>query len=90
MEYLALNEALEYLLQFQLQENNVHVFGDSNLVINQLNGTYEIGNGFYKNEALRCQWLAKEFKQISFTWIPREQNFEADELSNLYYKTVKA
>lgn len=46
-----------------------------------MNGIYKIGEGFYRPQALECQHIAKDFIDIKFTWIPREQNAEADWLA---------
>ena len=81
-EYAALIEGLEYLLANGLENEKIDVFGDSALVIRQCKGTYKVGEGMYRENAIKCQFLLRNFKNISFTWIPREQNGEADELSN--------
>jgi ribonuclease HI len=55
---------------------------DSELVVKQLNGQYKV-----KNERIAVLWgkvreLEKQFKQVSYNHIPREQNKEADKLVN--------
>ena len=63
----------------------VTIHGDSNLVINQLNGRWRIRKGLYLTIAIQTKELLADLRglgwQISFCWIPREQNEECDALS---------
>ena len=70
--------------------SELNVFGDSQLVINQMNGKWKIRpdhNGLYIPYARKAMQLCKEVRshktQVHFFWIPREQNEEADRLSKL-------
>jgi len=86
-EYRALMMALE--LFKDTKGKTIHVRGDSDLVIKQMNGEYRIKKGAYKEDALKCRELVSKLRQsnqVSFKWIPRDQNERADELSNQYYK----
>jgi len=80
-EYKGLFAGLDYLLAEGLQDNDVSIYGDSMLVINQMSGTWRIKKGLYKNIAKQTKELVKKFSNIEFSWIPREQNTEADSLS---------
>ena len=57
----------------------------SNLVINQLNGKWRIKKGLYLSIAIKTKELLAYLRglgsQVSFSWIPREQNEECDALS---------
>jgi hypothetical protein len=60
---------------------SVEVYGDSELVIKQLNGQYEC-----KSEALRsyyeeCREILKGFSLVTLQHIPREHNEEANRLA---------
>ena len=60
---------------------SVEVYGDSELVIKQLNGQYEC-----KSEALRsyyeeCREILKSFPLVTLQHIPREHNEEANGLA---------
>ena len=81
-EYRGLLEALKYLLKNNCQDEKIKVFGDSKLVINQVNGKWRIKNGAYVPVAKEMLPLLGRFRNISFSWIPREQNEEADDLTN--------
>jgi ribonuclease HI len=63
----------------------VTIYGDSNLVINQLNGRWCIKKGLYLQIAMEAKELLAYLRglgwQINFCWIPREQNEECDALS---------
>ena len=71
-----------------LEQRNWRIFDievklDSELVANQLSGTYQI-----KEESLFPQFIrihnmqVKDFPKIKFSHIPREKNKEADRLAN--------
>jgi ribonuclease HI len=63
----------------------VTIHGDSNLVINQLNGKWRVRKGLYLSITIETKALLAYLRglgwQISFCWIPREQNEECDALS---------
>lgn len=80
-EYRALCLGLEWLIENGYHENPVQVFGDSMLVINQMNGTWRARGGRYFSEYLRACELRDQFKQISFQWVERARNQIADDLS---------
>lgn len=82
-EYWALTKGLEYLLDQGKAQENIQVYGDSNLVISQMTGRWRIKHGTYAEQAKICRKLVANFTNINFTWIPREQNERADELSKI-------
>ena len=82
-EYAAVIAALEYLLDNRLQNHEVKMYGDSNLTVEQMSGRWKIGDGLYREFAVRASVLRSQFERISFHWIPREQNEEADSLSQI-------
>jgi ribonuclease HI len=82
-EYAGVLRILKYLAARPPRRVTIH--GDSNLVINQLNGRWRIKKGLYLSIATETKELLAHLQglgwQISFTWIPREQNEECDALS---------
>lgn len=80
-EYAGFLAVLNYLLAERLTDADIAVFGDSNLVINQMFGDWEIKDGHYAPMALEAKRLLKKFPRISGQWIPREKNQRADWLS---------
>ena len=67
----------------KLKELDIEVKLDSQLIARQLSGEYQV-----KEETLFGQFIkvhnrqVKDFPKIMFTYIPREQNKEADRLAN--------
>jgi ribonuclease HI len=65
----------------------IEIFGDSMLVIKQMNGEWRIKHGAYRDYALKAKLLLDELKKknnVIIAWIPREQNEKAD------YQSMKA
>jgi ribonuclease HI len=84
-EYMALIKGLEWLIRNGMTDDEVIVYGDSRLIIYQLNNLYAVRA--YRIIPLyeRVQKLIPLFKKIIFKWIPREENVEADRLSRKAY-----
>ena len=79
-EYSALVEGLRKAAELQL--NEIEVVSDSELVVNQMRGSWKV-----KNEALRGLWreamrLATTFDKITYNAVRREHNELADRLVN--------
>lgn len=77
-EYLALIKLLEYSLQLGIAE--LTVMGDSQLIINHVNGKWSAGDKF-KAMLAQVMALKNQFKTLYFGWIPRTRNTRADKLS---------
>lgn len=82
-EYKGLLQGLRWLQSNKLNKKDIQVFGDSNLVINQMFGTWKIKKGLYKDNAIECKQLLKEFPNIQGSHIYRDYNIEADHLSTV-------
>jgi ribonuclease HI len=82
-EYAGVLHILKYLAP--RLPGRVAIHGDSNLVINQLNGKWRVRKGFYLSIAIETKELLAHLRglgwQINFCWIPRERNEECDRLS---------
>lgn len=87
-EYMALKDILYHIIENMEAEDEIAVFGDSNLVIKQMSGAWRIKKGAYIKDAYECLGLVQRIRRkairISFEWIPREQNEIADQLSKEY------
>jgi ribonuclease HI len=79
-EYTAAIRALEWLTS-RTYRGQVLMLGDSQLVVRQMNGEYEVKAPHLKAYHERLERLTKEFEEVQFRWIPRAQNLRADELS---------
>jgi ribonuclease HI len=82
-EYAGVLQVLKYLAPRPPGRATIH--GDSNLVINQLNGKWRIRKGLYRSIAIEAKELLAHLLglgwQITWCWIPRAQNEECDALS---------
>jgi ribonuclease HI len=81
-EYAGLIAVLRFLKTLPDLESAT-IYGDSKLVVEQIKGRWRANAGRYLDwydEALK---LWREFPpgKLSISWVPREANFEADELS---------
>lgn len=84
-EYTALIKALEWLLDNGFAGEDVVVKGDSQLAIRQVNGYYSVRAPRIIPLYRRVMALKSRFRNIRFTWVPREMNAEADDLSKKAY-----
>jgi ribonuclease HI len=81
-EYTALVQLLGYFLDEKLADREIEVRGDSQLVINQMWGTWSISDDKpYANRARDAQAMLGHFTQIRGIWIPRDRNVLADTLT---------
>lgn len=88
-EYEALVEALQWLLEKGFSNENILVRSDSVLVVNQMLGKWRVKGGLFINAYKKAKILAKMFPHISYQWIPREENEEADLLTREAYEAKK-
>jgi ribonuclease HI len=81
-EYHALISALESASK--LTQQGVTCYLDSELVVKQLNGAYQVRNPTLKALWLKVSELARRFQRISFTHVPRTDRYiqEVDRLAN--------
>ena len=80
-EYRAIIAALENAIR--LDANHVDVRSDSELVVRQINGQYRVRKASLKPLYQKIKQLQSQFKGFSLTYIPRQQNIEADRLANM-------
>lgn len=71
----------------------ISVRSDSKLLVHQMSGEWKVSKkalrkddpASYVAKHLEAVELAKRFKRLTFEWVPREKNSEADELSRVAY-----
>ena len=80
-EYQALIDGLNYCIENSI--NEVDVFLDSKLVIEQVNKNYKVKAHNLKEFNSQVENMIKEFKYIEFNHVYREDNKRADQLANL-------
>ena len=82
-EYEALVIRLDILLDLRVKD--VRVIGDSQLVLRQLTWEYKCNNLLlapYFTDAIQ---LLNSFDNVEFEHVPRESNWEVDELAQIAY-----
>ena len=79
VEYEALLKGLE--LAKSIEAKSVLILGDSQLIMGQVNGTYEAKEERMKKYLEKVLQLVKKFKETNFIQILREKNMEADALA---------
>jgi len=81
-EYAGVIAILEWLdTQKIALEAEVRIYGDSQLVVNQLMGQWRVKKGLYVPYYRKAIELLKTRPNVELIWIPREDNMECDELS---------
>lgn len=84
-EYQAVLEAYAKLLErwgHRSREVVLKFLLDSQLVVNQLSGNFKIKNPVLLKMVGEIREIEKKFKQVSYNYVPREKNGEADSLVN--------
>jgi len=79
-EYQALIDGLNYCIENSI--NEVDVFLDSKLVIEQVKKNYKVKAHNLKEFNSQVENMIKEFKYIEFNHVYREDNKRADQLAN--------
>jgi ribonuclease HI len=83
-EYSGLIFGLEHAVKLKIPELTVQ--GDSQIILNQMTGVYQVKSPNLIALHEKAKALAKQFKNLTFQHIPRALNKRADELSNLGVK----
>lgn len=79
-EYRAVIAGLTRAASEEIQE--LDVFLDSQLIVEQLNGAYRIKDRTLQSLASQVKQLAEKFTHLTFTYVPRTANALADKLVN--------
>lgn len=91
-EYTAVLKALEMVRDIKAEMTsieNIKVYSDSNLLINQLIGRFKVKNAKIREIILKIRILEQENNlPVIYNYIPRERNTIADALvNNRYYRS---
>ena len=84
-EYSALIAGLKGALDHGLAGQGLEVYGDSQLVIRQMQGIYAVNAARIIPLHRHAQQLAIAVGVARWQWIPRDQNDAADQLSRIAY-----
>ncbi|HKC14811.1 MAG TPA: ribonuclease HI family protein [Patescibacteria group bacterium] len=85
-EYKAVIEALTWISENKenLEDTSINFFMDSQLIYSQIVGLYKIKNEILRSLLYKVREKEAEIKlPISYNYIPREQNKNADGLVNM-------
>ena len=80
-EYNGLIAALQWAIDHDLTQ--IAIKGDSQLIIEQMKGNYKVKNEGLKPLYLKARMLVMQIGDVSFEHVRREQNKDADRLSNV-------
>jgi len=80
-EYHGLITALQWAADRDLKQ--IAIKGDSLLLIEQMRGNYKVKNEGLKPLHLKARMLVMQIGDVSFEHVRREQNKDADRLSNI-------
>ena len=91
-EYVGLIAALRSVTG--LEDEEIVVKSDSKMLVNQMSGLWKVSKKAFRNKSegayvdkyLEARELGVRFRRISFLWVPRERNSEADELSRIAFR----
>ncbi len=65
-----------------LGATEVDVLMDSQLVVQQMSGRWKIKHPGLRPLAAQAAALVRRFRAVTWTWVPRERNRDADRLAN--------
>lgn len=80
-EYNGLIAALQWAVDHDVKR--LAIKGDSQLIIEQMRGNYKVKNEGLKPLHLRARMLVMQIGDVSFEHVRRENNKDADRLSNV-------
>ena len=85
-EWSALGFGLRWIADQKLKPEKLLIFGDSQLVVRQLNHEWACNKEHLQKLRARCEELLKAIdRPWAAEWIPREKNEDADALSRKAY-----
>ena len=82
-EYAALTAVLRTALGVRPPPVQLLLYGDSQVVINDVLGTTPVGAKGLEVQRATVVALLEQFTEVSLRWLPRHRNGEADRLSQL-------
>jgi len=83
-EYMSFIRILKWIKETNISNRKIEIFGDSMLVIKQMNNEWGINGGAYAKYYFMAKDLlfeCKKYNDVVIKWIPRDQNQLADDLS---------
>eukprot|EP00551_Chaetoceros_affinis_P011482 CAMPEP_0203682422 /NCGR_PEP_ID=MMETSP0090-20130426/45733_1 /ASSEMBLY_ACC=CAM_ASM_001088 /TAXON_ID=426623 /ORGANISM="Chaetoceros affinis, Strain CCMP159" /LENGTH=403 /DNA_ID=CAMNT_0050551331 /DNA_START=555 /DNA_END=1766 /DNA_ORIENTATION=+ len=84
-EYCGLLDGLKFSKMMGVKD--LIAEGDSKLVVNQINGIYQVKKQHLKPLYQEVLSLIKQYRSFQLNYIPRSENFRADQLANIAMDT---
>ena len=81
-EYEAVVIAIGRAMELGFLGRDIEFRLDSQLVVEQLSGNWKIKEPTLKSQVAKVKSLLKDFGEVRFTYVPREENKDADRLVN--------
>jgi ribonuclease HI len=81
-------EALKELRERRV-EGDIVVKSDSQLLVGHMSKGWKVKGGGYVEKLKEARELLREFRSVTFEWIPREKNAEADLITRVAYQRYK-
>ncbi len=88
-EYLALIEGLDALQDLGITKEPVKIMGDAKCVIDQMRGGVAVNSKGMKPLYRRARQIARQFRNIEWSWTPREFNLAADQLTRRAMEEIR-
>ena len=85
-EYLALIEGLEALVDLRIIGAVVQIRGDAKCVIDQMIGSATVSSPLTLELYQQARKLASHFTSLTWNWVPRRENRQADSLSRRSFR----
>lgn len=82
-EYMALQAALEHLVELSRTGSPVTVKSTNLLVVKQMPGKWIINAGYYAPYARHCRRLASKINNIKYELIPATSNAKAEDMAKM-------
>lgn len=89
-EYLGLIDGLNAMIDIGVDCDPITVYGDAKVIINQMKGSARVSVPRVLPIYKKAYRLAQQLHVVEWRWIPRKQNKEADLLSRLALKEIRA
>ena len=87
-EYLALIEGLEALVDLRIRNAAVEIRGDAKCVIDQMIGIASVSSPLTLELYQQARKLACQFTSLTWRWVPRRENRQADSLSRRSFRYI--
>lgn len=81
-EYEAVIRALSWCVTAGYTSHDIQIKADSKLIVEQMSGNWKVKDANLKPQFLKAQALVARCHNVTFTYIPREENGFADALAN--------